>query len=345
MKKGILKSACVILAAVSSMAMFTGCNKKLNPDFACTASDYIKLGEYKGVTASVDAAAIAKKYVDERIRNDIKGNTTYSMTSRAAQNADKVTVSYKGSIGGTNVTDFTNTAYSMTLGSDVSEIQGFVEAFYGMKAGETKVVTATIPATYSDEKYAGKKIVFDVAVIAVQAPIVPQITDTFVKSKYSYSTVEEYKAGIQAEKQDEIDAEVKSKRYEAVIDAIVKNTEIISYPEDVVNAKISSLNTSFATYAKTKKISVEEYCQQTYEMSIEEYAKKSVIQDLVLQEVIKKENLTIDEYYYKANLDALAKEKGYTDTATFVESIGKDAIVKSMIIQKAVDVIMNSANF
>ena len=78
-------------------------------------------------------------------------------------------------------------------------------------------------------------------------------------------------------------------------------------------------------------------------MSFDDYVKKSVAQEMILQAIANKENISIKDYDYKGELPQFAKDRGYSDKDSFVEKYGKDKIVKNMIIQKAQDIVMDNA--
>lgn len=344
MKKNILKSTCIVMALISSITVFTGCNKKLTVKYDCTPTDYVKVGQYKGLSISVDEAAITKSYVDAKVQSDLDTVTTYNAVDRASQKEDQITLAFTGSIGGEAIDGFGSDSYSLVLGKDTFRIPGFVDALYGLKTGDTKVITLTVPDPFTDEPdYAGKRIVYDITVLNVEAPVAPQITDAYAKQYFSYDTLDEYKAALQANMQDEINKEINQKENEAAMKALEANVEVLGYPEDIVNTKRDETEKSISFYSTLNGQTVEEYCQAHYNISLDEYARNAVILELALEDIITKENLSIDEYYYKANLSSFASDNGYSNADSFVQKYGKDKIVKNMLIQKAVDVVVNSA--
>jgi len=343
MKKRILKSTCIAIAIISSIGVVTGCNKKLDVKFDCNASDYVTLGEYKGIPVSVDQDAIIKSYVDKKVQSDLDTVTTYAAVNRVSQVDDQMTLTFTGTIAGETIDGFSSDSYSLILGKDTFKVPGFVDALYGLKTGDTKVAVLTVPDPFTDEPdYAGKRIVYDITVTKVEAPVVPQITDAYVQKNFSYNTVAEYKAALQASMQVDIDKETKDKKKEIALLAILNNAQVIGYPEDILNTKKEELNKSILFYSSMYGMTVEEYCQSRYKVSFDDYAKKSLVQSLVLQEIIEKENLSIDEYYYKGNIAAFASTNGYTDADAFVKKYGKDFIVKNMLIQKAEEFVMDN---
>ena len=150
MKKNILKKISIGLLSAAMMVSMTACNTKIKVTYDYKAEDYVTLGEYKGIEVSVDADAIENNLINTRIQNDLESNTTYVETTRAAQADDKVTIDFKGSIGGEQVSGFSDNDYSIVLGKDTFTVEGFVDELYGVKSGDVKVVTLTVPEDFSD---------------------------------------------------------------------------------------------------------------------------------------------------------------------------------------------------
>ena len=145
MKKNFIRKVCAVMAIVTSMGAVTGCNRKLEVKYDCTASDYITLGDYKGIKVKFDEDAFVKNLIDQRVQSDLDSLTTYNEVTRVSQDEDQITVSFTGSVSGQAVSGFTSEEYSLILGKDDFAIDGFVDALYGLKAGDTKVVTLVVP--------------------------------------------------------------------------------------------------------------------------------------------------------------------------------------------------------
>ena len=59
------------------MVTAVACNTKIKVNFEAKASDYVKLGQYKGITVSVDEQAIENELIEKKVQNDLTSNTTY----------------------------------------------------------------------------------------------------------------------------------------------------------------------------------------------------------------------------------------------------------------------------
>lgn len=344
MRKNIIKKAGISVLILIMTTGLLACNTKIKVEYDYDASQYVKLGQYKELEVSVDTAAIENELIQNRILSDQKDNTYYTETAREAQKGDQVTLDFTGSIGGTEISGFSNEDYSMILGTDMFVIDGFVEELYGMKSGDTKIVTLKVPDNFSNAPdYAGSRIVYEITMKTVEQPNVPMITDSYAKEKYNCDTVADYKAKIKSEIQSDIDSQILSEKKEKVLEQIYKNSEITGYPEEYLQEKTEELNKSISFYSVMKNMTNEQYCQENFGIGFDEYVKKNVEQDAIMQLIVKEENLSITEYEYKDNLESFAMEMGYSSKDAFVEKFGKNMIVKNMLYQKAQNLVIESA--
>lgn len=345
MKKNIFKKLgiCVITAAMTMGLL--ACNTDIKVTYEYDASQYIKLGQYKGLEVDINTEAIAEEIIETRILNDLEANVTYSEVSREAQEKDQVTLDYTGKIGGETVTGFSNEDDVFILGKDTFVIEGFLDEVYGMKAGETKVVILEVPENFEDEYYAGSRIVYEINVNKVEQPITPMITDAYVKEYLSFNTVEEYRASLRTELQEHIDDTIYEKKKELVFQKLEENIEVLGYPEEFVAKKSEEFDKSIGFYSLMLGMSNDEYCKKQFGISFDQYVKNAVVIDAAMQMIIKQEEMVITEYEYKGNLEAFANEMGYSSKQTFVEKFGKDMIVQNMLVVEAQKFVVENAIF
>ena len=346
MKINTLKKFGICAVAAAMTAGLAACNTVIKVEYDYNPKDYVTLGEYKGIEVSVDTDSIERELINDRIQSDLEENTTYTETTRAAQADDKVKIDFTGSIGGEQVSGFSDEDYEIVLGQDTFIIDGFVDELYGMTAGELKVVTLTVPDDFTDAaEYAGRKIVFEITMQQVAQPNVPMITDAYVKEYFNYDTVDEYRQSIKEEIQGTIDEQIDEAKKEAVLTKLQDTCEVTGYPEEYLETKRSEYEQSIKFYSLMQGKTVDEYCQDTFGIIFDEYVKKAVAQEMILQAIAEEEGIVIKEYDYKANLEGFAQDRGYSSKDSFVEKYGKDKIVKSMIVEKAQDIVVQSASY
>lgn len=344
MRRSIFKKLGIVFVS-AAMLMTTACNTKIDAKFDFKALDYVTLGDYKGLKADVNTSAIEKNLMDKKITNDQKANTTYHEVTRGAQDDDRLVMTFYATVGGEQVDGFSYEDYEMILGTDTFKIDGFTDALYGMTPGQTKVVTLTVPEEFEEEpEIAGRRIVFDITMTKVGQPDVPMITDAYAKEFYDCDTVEDYKVYVKSVVQEEIDNQTKSAKEEAVLTQLQSVATINSYPEGLFDARREEISKSISFYSTMQDVTVEEYCQSKFNMTLDEYVKNAVNQQLILQAIAEQEGIVITEYEYKGDLESFAKDMGYTNKTVFEEKFGKEKIVKNMVLQRAQDIVMNEAD-
>ena len=145
LKNKVVKYA-VTAAMVMSVMMTTACNSKIKVDYGYNPTDYVELGDYKGIQAEVDVTAITNQVIDDKIAEQLESETTYTDVNREAQKGDKVTFGYTGTSGGLSIDDFTGSDYSMTLGKDAFPVAGtgLDEELYGMEKVKQRIIETII---------------------------------------------------------------------------------------------------------------------------------------------------------------------------------------------------------
>lgn len=64
---------------------------------------------------------------------------------------------------------------------------------------------------------------------------------------------------------------------------------------------------------------------------------------MYIRQLQKRKGLAITDYEYKDDLEQFAKDSGYSKVDTFTDKYDKETIVKSMLVKKAQNLVMDSA--
>ena len=346
MRKSFLRKASIVLLS-ATMLMATACNKEIEVKYDYNVNDYVQLGKYEDIAVTVDKTSMENQLIDDKIAEDIENNTTYSEVSRGAVDGDQILVTYVATSSGSQSTGLSNTdGVTMILGKDKLglDIEELDEALYGMKAGETKVMVIDLPETYSNTVYAGTKVVFELTMQTVSQPNVPMLTNAYVKETFGYDTIEEYRASVKDSLASTIDSKVDDEIQKQVLSTLQDTCKVSGYPDTLLSTLRDRYDQSVGFYADFTNQSKEEYCQQLYGMSYDDFIKKSAAQQLIMEAIVKDQKFSMREYDYKGDLDEFAGDNGYSDENAFVEKFGKDSVVKAMLVQKAQDYVIEHAN-
>jgi trigger factor len=143
----------------------------------------IQLADFKGFSVEKPVADVTDADVDQAIKRIADANRGYAAKGEGAkaENGDRVTVSFKGSIDGTPFEGGTGENIQVVIGSNTF-IPGFEEQLLGMTTGETRTLKVSFPKNYTNLELAGKPAEFETTASLIEAPQETAIDDEFAKT-------------------------------------------------------------------------------------------------------------------------------------------------------------------
>lgn len=347
-----------ICLAVAVAAAASGCGKKTGTETTAAestaaeteeyvAESSVKLGEYKGIAVTVTEASVMDEEVENQIQQVLNSKAEYREVDRAAQMGDQVNIDYKGLLDGEAFEGGTAEGYDLTLGSG-SFIDGFEDGLVGAVKGDQKDLNLTFPDPYpNNPDLAGKAVVFEVTVNAVKERSVPELTDEFVASvSPDDGTVEKYRESTRENLLEQKQLSIDNQRDTDILNAVVDNSEVVCSTASIDEAydtqlkaytnMLSSYGVDLATYAGM--IGSDE---DSFKQEIRQEAKEMAKQSLVLNEIAKQENITIDD----SDKEALAKRYGYESLETMLQNdnIDQKMVDDTALMQKTLDFLVKNA--
>jgi trigger factor len=139
-----------------------------------------ELIDFKTVEIERPVVEISDAEIDEQIAQIADNNKPFETKDGAAEEGDRVLMSYLGKLDGTPFDGGADENGQLVLGSK-QFIPGFEEQLAGLKAGDEKVIEVSFPEDYPAKHLAGKAVTFDIVVKEVQAPGEVKIDDDFAK--------------------------------------------------------------------------------------------------------------------------------------------------------------------
>lgn len=283
-----------------------------------------ELGQYKGLTIKKPEVKVTKAEIDAEIKKELeqRGRLTDKAEGAVIANGDVITLDYSGSVDGVKFDGGTATDQTLEIGSN-SFIPGFESQMVGMKTGESKDINVTFPKEYAKE-LAGKNAVFAVSVKAVKTKELPTLDDEFVKDiSDSLNSVEEWKKDIKAKltesKQKEADYELEN----TIMDTVSNNT-VIDIPdcmvEEELDYRVQELEKSMTNYG-LKFEDYLKYTNTTVEKIKEEKkaeAEKNIKFRLVMEEIMKVENITVTPEEVNVEFDKLPAEQKNSQGMSYI---------------------------
>jgi trigger factor len=143
----------------------------------------IVLADFKSFTVEKPVTEVTDTEVDDAVKRIADQNKVFAAKGEGAKadNGDRVTVSFKGTVDGTAFEGGTAENIPVTIGSNTF-IPGFEEQLTGIAAGETRILKVTFPANYGNTQLAGKPAEFETTASLIEAPQETAIDDEFAKT-------------------------------------------------------------------------------------------------------------------------------------------------------------------
>ena len=143
------------------------------PEIAITDLAALKLEQ--------EVADVPAETIDKSLAELLENSTRYEVAEKAAEDGDRLTIDFVGSIDGVEFEGGKGEGVELVLGKS-RFIPGFAEPLVGVKAGEERKVTPRFPEDYPEKSLAGKEAVFAVTVKEVAKPVKPEANDEFAKT-------------------------------------------------------------------------------------------------------------------------------------------------------------------
>ena len=256
----------------------------------------IALADFKSFTVEKPVVEVTDADVDEAIKRIADQNRTFAAKGDGAkaENGDRVTISFKGTIDGTPFDGGTGENIQVTIGSNTF-IPGFEEQLLDIATGETRVLKVSFPKNYASEKLAGQPAEFETTATLIEAPQETAINDEFAKTLGLESldklkeaarerlTAEFAGATRQRVKRMLLDRLDESHRFEAPPSLVEEEFNLMW---NSIKAEMESGGKTFADEDTTEEAAKEEY---------RKIADRRVRLGLVLSEIGEKNKITVTE--------------------------------------------------
>jgi trigger factor len=287
-------------------------------DFVFTATfevyPEVTLAALEELSVEKESAEITDEDLENMITTLRKQHAAWTEVDREAANEDQVSLDFEGSIDGEVFEGGKAENFQIELGSG-RMIPGFEDGILGHKAGEEFTIDVTFPEEYHAENLKGKAAQFAIKLNKIEEQELPEMTPEFVK-KFGVESgeVETLKADIKKNMERELEQALKASVKDNVLNALVEANEI-EVPKALVNNEVDAL----------RKQAVQRYGQQMDPKNLPELpaelfteqAEKRVKVGLVLGEVIKSNELKVDQDKVTALIESAAS--AYESPAEVVE--------------------------
>lgn len=308
----------------------------------------VKLGKYKGIELKKIEYNVSDHDIEHELGHMAEHNARLvNIEDRPVEKGDITVIDFEGSIDGVPFEGGKAEKHELEIGSNTF-IPGFEDQIVGMKLEEEKDITVTFPEDYFSKELAGKPAVFKVKLHEIKKKELPKIDDEFAKDVSEFETLAELKNSIKERMQKANEEKAKYEMEDAALKAVSDNVEI-DIPSGMIDAEIDNMMKDIEQRLQYQGLTLAQYftlsgkTEAQVREEMKEQAEKAVKSRLVIEAIIKAEDIKPEEKEVEEKLKEMAKNYGKTEEEMSKNEYIKEYIENNMKVEKAIEFIVNNA--
>ena len=285
-------------------------------------------------------AQVSESDIDAMIERLRKQQMKYVAAARPAATGDKVTIDFEGAIDGVPFAGGKGENIAIVLGEG-RMLPDLEQGLVGTAPGEKRNVTVNFPADYRAAELAGKSAIFATEIKTVEEPVLPEVDEEFCKSfGVTEGGLAKLREDVAANMRRELEQAIRNRNKAAVMEKLYA-----ANPTDVPNVLLEGQIRDMQVEAM-RRAGAKDASQAPPRDPFVEPARRRVALGLLLNDVIRRENLVVDRARVNERLDEMVA--AYGDAAAMKRAYMQNAEamrqVESLALEdQAVDWILEHA--
>lgn len=304
----------------------------------------VELADYSSVEIERKSADVKDADLDQMIDTLRKQQADWAEVEREAAEGDRVRIDFEGFVDGEAFDGGKGEGMDLVLGSNTM-IPGFEDQLVGAKPGADVELNVTFPENYQAENLKGKDALFKVKVHSVSEQVLAELNEEFYeKFGLEEKTEEAFRSEVKKNMERELNQAVKMKLKDQVFSKLI-DINPIDVPAALIDGEIDSLRKQ-AVMQFAGPDSDMDHTALPKEM-FQDQAERRVKIGLLMQEVIKVNELEADEERVKSTLNEMAET--YQDPQQVIDwYMGNEEMlgqIKGLVLEEqVVDKLLEMAN-
>ncbi|MER7203595.1 trigger factor [Streptomyces sp. CB01635] len=271
----------------------------------------IVIPDYSGIEVEVDAIEVSDEDVDKSVEQLRERFASTSPVERAAEDGDVVTIDLEAKVDGEVLEDGVASGVSYTIGSG-ELLEGIDEAVKGLEAGGEATFTSELKGGSAE----GKEAEVTVKVTQVAARELPSLDDEFAQLSSEFDTLDELKADSRKRLENMKQYDQATQAQERVLEKLLELVEV-PVPEKLLEDEVKTrkhnlehhqlgqMGLDLEKYLEIQGKTVEEFDAETAEQAV-----KGIKTQFVLDELVNKEKLNVNQEELTEHLMRRAQSSG-----------------------------------
>lgn len=313
--------------------------------FGLTEKPEVKLGKYKDLKVKKEEAKVSDEEVEHELSHIREQYIELKDKEGKVESGDQAIINFEGFKNGVAFEGGKGENYPLVIGSNTF-IPGFEDGVIGMAKGEEKDIELTFPDNYQVEDLKGQKVVFKVKVNEIKERIYPEYNEDFFKDlnmegvNDEKSLKEEIKNHIKTHKE----AEIEDKYFDECLNKVSEEAKI-DVPKEMIDEEVERITNEFAQRLQMQGMDINTYINMlgmTREAFMDNFkpeAEKRVRYRLVIEEVVKAEEIKIEDKELDDYSKEMADKYGVSEEELLQNIGGKDFLKYDLEVRKALEII------
>jgi len=310
----------------------------------------VKLGKYKGIELPKVEYNVSDKDVEHELGHMAEHNARLvTIEDRPVEKGDIAVIDFEGFLDGNPFEGGKAEKHELEIGSNTF-IPGFEDQVIGMKIDEEKDLNVTFPEDYFSKELAGKPVVFKVKVHEIKHKELPKMDDEFAKDVSEFDTLADLKNSIKEKIQKENDDKAKYETEDNAIKAVCDGVEL-EIPSGMIETEVDNMVKDVEQRLQYQGLTLEQYYalsgkpEAVMRDEMKETAEKNVKSRLVIEAIIKAEDIKPEDKEVEEKLKEMAKNYQKTEEEMLQNTYLKDYITENMKVEKAIQFVIDNAKF
>lgn len=247
--------------------------------------------------------------VDQVLERLRRQHATFEAVERAARHGDRVVVDFHGTVDGEEFAGNQGEDTPVEIGSGRMPPE-FEDGLVGISAGEQRTVDYTFPEHFPDASIAGRQAEFQVSAKQVEEPRLPAADDEFARQLgIEEGGLEALRGRIRESLERDRDQAIRRRLKEQIMEGLYRRNSL-ELPKALLDGEIAHLREQGGD------------AEQAPAGQLEEQARRRVTLGLVVNEIVRENEIKLDQERLQRNLAEIAS--GYERPREVIQHYTQD---------------------
>jgi trigger factor len=275
----------------------------------------VELESFSELELKKPICEVTEQDVDTMVEKLREQNREWNSVDRTSKAGDRVQISYSyhADIDDEDLKEGSSESIWILVGQP-SLMPEFDEKVKDVSVGDHVDFSVVFPDDYKQEGLAGKKASFEIDVLTVEEPTLPEIDEKFIEQfGVKDGTVETFRTELQRNLEREMKAALHKRQKSDVLQTLY-DTNTVVLPEVMVNAELQELLKPYQEAAEKQNADVDD---PEIEKTLAEEARRRVALSLIIGKIITDNKLQPDPEKIRDMINDIAA--GYEDPESLTE--------------------------